>query len=181
MRETKLGEILTKEAGRDAVHIAVAPAIASHELHPGQHVGVSPDGLAAHAGNHIGVVDPFLKQSVKQGERFFVCLYPGTITSLRHEWTHPSFPVANPLVDKEMEQSERWLRMYAITHNCYTDDHEEAFQELIAGLRSGELFFHGSDLHGRYDLDDEWELKKHAETYLGIDIDFDRFTFSCSC
>jgi hypothetical protein len=65
-------------------------------------------------------------------------------------------------------------------HNCY-DAPEKAFNDLIAGLRSGELYFHGSDLHGRYDLENESELRMHAERYLGIEIDFEQFTFSCSC
>jgi hypothetical protein len=76
------------------------------------------------------------------------------------------------------------LQAYAIRCNPYDfeqDGAEAALKRLLDGLRTGELFFYGSDLHGRYDVDDEWSLKEHAERYLGIEIDWGNFSFSCSC
>lgn len=40
---------------------------------------------------------------------------------------------------------------------------------------------YGRDLTGVYDLEDVDELRFHAERYLGIRINWDNFTFSCSC
>ena len=88
-----LGEIPAPDARRDAVHVAVAPVVAKHDLNPGDHVGLFPDGQAGYAGEHIGAVDPFLRNPVKAGERCWLFLYPNTVTSLRHSWTHPAFTV----------------------------------------------------------------------------------------
>lgn len=91
-----LGHLPGPDARRDAVHVAVAPVEAAEELQPGQHIGLIDN--KAH-GNHpspVGVVDPFLSTVVNLGERFWLFLYPNTVTSLRHVWTHPAFKVQVP-------------------------------------------------------------------------------------
>jgi hypothetical protein len=82
---------------RDAIHIAVAPVTAANRLTPGQHVGLVEEGnleLAGPCEQNMGVVDPFLVNMVEPGQRFWLFLYPGTITGLRHVWTHPVFSKA---------------------------------------------------------------------------------------
>ena len=90
-----LGELITNgDRRRDAVHIAVVPAIAEKQLTPGQHVGLTRHDNVETVGpcdQPIGIVDPYLTAAVEPGQRFWLCLYPGTITSLRHVWTHPAF------------------------------------------------------------------------------------------
>lgn len=77
--------------------------------------------------------------------------------------------------------AEQWLRCYASKMNSY-DTPDVAFDNLIKGLKSGEVFAHGTDLHGLHDLDDASELREKAELYLSRPIDdWDNFTFSCSC
>ena len=180
MSEANLGKLIDETAQRDAIHVAIAPVVAAHDMNPGMHVGLDAKGLANHVAVHVGIVDPFLTSMVQKGQRFYMVLYPKSITSLRHDWTHPAFPRQVLPAEGSREESELWLRLYAKDKNCY-DDSEKAFNDLIAGLRSGELYFHGSDLHGRFDLENESELRMHAERYLGIEIDFGRFEFSCSC
>jgi hypothetical protein len=86
-------------ARRDCVHVAVAPVVAGIEMDPGQGVTKGGDGLfysfpLDHDGC-LGVVDPFRTEPVKRGERFWLLLKPGTITGLRHMWSHEAF-VAQP-------------------------------------------------------------------------------------
>ena len=99
-----LGKLIEGVAFRDAIHIAVYPAIAGEDLEPGERVGFLDDGLMyCHADDskNIGIVDPFLHQGVGEGYKFWLCLFPNTVTSLRHVWTHPAFKVKPPEVRSE--------------------------------------------------------------------------------
>lgn len=92
--EIRLGETPEGNARRDSVHMPVVPVVAAFDLDPGQHIGFIDASMQAVGmkQDSIGVVDPFLPRSVRKGERFWMLLYPGSITSLRHHWTHPAFP-----------------------------------------------------------------------------------------
>jgi hypothetical protein len=85
-----LGKIITTRQERDAIHIAVVPMTAGQKLQPGDKVWMENGRAMLGAINSIGVVDPFLTVSVQHGETFWLYLNPGSITSLRHEWTHPA-------------------------------------------------------------------------------------------
>ena len=91
-----IGKLLTEAGGRDAVHVAIAPTTAPCELQPGQHV--NQDGYPENPEvRTVGIVDPFLREPVRKGERFWLFLYPNSVTSLRHEWTHPAYPNISPV------------------------------------------------------------------------------------
>ena len=93
METPTLGRLIEGDARRDAVHVAIAPVTAGETVHPGQHVGFLADGTVGDVDprDRIGVIDPFLKNVVLSGWRCWLCLYPNTVTSLRHVWQHPAF------------------------------------------------------------------------------------------
>jgi hypothetical protein len=76
---------------RDAVHVAVVPLRARRALSPGDRVDA--DGDLATAGRPaVGIVDPFLTGPVEPGREYWLCLFPRTVTGMRHAWKHPAFP-----------------------------------------------------------------------------------------
>lgn len=94
--ETQIGSLIAgNERRRDAIHVAVAPVTAVEQLEPGQHIGLrSPcdtEHVSSESSELIGIVDPFLSESVAPGERFWMFLYPCTVTGMRHAWRHPAF------------------------------------------------------------------------------------------
>lgn len=140
--EVHLGRLIEDgDQLRDAVHIAVAPMTAGEDLEPGDHVCVlhGDMGVAwsiSPTMGAIGVVDPYLKATVRAGERFWLFLMPNTITSLRHEWTHPDFePRA---ADDVRALSWEWLR-----------DHEDIYrfvaEDLVEAVAANEDFCFGDD------------------------------------
>lgn len=111
--ELGIGKIITTPQERDAIHVALTPVVAGEELQPGQHVGVMlcEDGrYHAHTGAfpNIGIVDPFLIESVKESQECWLFLYPNTVTSLRHEWTHPAFSKATRQEVKTLNEGCPW-------------------------------------------------------------------------
>jgi hypothetical protein len=103
----KLGQlIMDGDRRRDAIHIAVAPVTAAVRLAPGEHVGLVQEGnpeLAGPCDDNIGVVDPFLVEDIEPGQRFWLFLYPGTITGLRHVWTHPAYTAVAAAVKEKLQ------------------------------------------------------------------------------
>jgi len=104
-----LGMIIGDTEKRDAIYLAVEPVVAQEKLYPGQDVG--PNGTKE---NPVGIVDPFLKEPVQPGQRFWLVIYPRQIHSLRHVWTHPSFPdESNDFIKenhkRQIKFSKEWM------------------------------------------------------------------------
>lgn len=111
-----LGTILEGECGRDAIHLAVIPMIAGEDLWPGYKIGIL-DGKANMKAKTLGIVDPFLTERVKIGQKFWMVILPRQITSLRHVWAHPDIPnIADPIdpvVNTDLEASRAWIANFA--------------------------------------------------------------------
>jgi hypothetical protein len=194
-----MGEILPADVeGRDAVHVAVIAVTAGHWLQAGDHVavyGAEPKltALAEDGDGTVGIVDPFLSKKVKKGERFWLYLYPRTITALSHKWSHPAFDGMEKAKDSVYAvpnlklKSEQWLRDFTDRTDC---PGYERLMELIAnegigkegrGCRNDGEYLHiaGSSAYGAIPR----EFWDHVEIVLGNKIpDNKRATyFTCSC
>lgn len=182
-----IGTIISESEARDAIHLAVEPVIAAETIEPGKPVRLAFDGRAVRTYWHsdgIGIVDPFLKEPVKPGERFWLVLYPGQVTSLRHVWTHPKLDASNQKLASAItgaaaspEVSKAWLEAYAdsidVTYRALMRHAEE-------WLRHEEYWIGGAEFEALYFPSDFWV---HYETVTGEKVPEDRRQefISCSC
>lgn len=182
----KLGQIINDYQKRDAIHIAVAPVVAVEELAPGQHVGFVLNNNAESVGktrNPIGVVDPFLRHKVRPGERFWMFLYPNTITSLRHEWAHPAFDAREVFGKLEDSPSKKWLEDFAKKLDVNYDEMIQAAHTYITDkiqILDVEGMTSDGDWRGNETPEEFWG---HFENVTGRKIDPDKRGdfFTCTC
>lgn len=164
---------------KDALHVAVAPVVAAHDLQRGDAIGFIVEGDCEKVGkvdNPIGIVDPFLEEIfVYRGMRFWMFLYPNTITTLKHVWKHPAFEEK----PNEMGASEKWLREYAAEVGV---SYEETMEHAQQSLQDNEYYHTLS-----YDTPDivfsqAENFWKHFEKQTGVLVaDKKKTFFSCSC
>lgn len=179
-----LGTLIGQGEKRDAIHLAVLPAIAGKRLKPGQSISYV-DGVAVADASGIGIVDPFLSKPVMPKETFWMVIKPRLITSLRHVWTHPVLPdesqtttvdnLSCAISEKDVAFAE--LERIADEVDC------EVYQ-LIEGaasyIRYGDYLCEGGRWEGTYLPDEFWPA---YEKYTGKKVaEDDRGSFfSCSC
>lgn len=176
--EIRLGALIEGDELRDAVHIAVAPVVAYRGVMPGTAIGFVDDSdteVDALSENLIGIVDPFLTKMVKRGERFWMFLFPNSITSLRHEWTHPAFEIGPQVAPKTKAET----RLIAFAENSGL-----SYQALLDGakdyLENNEYLSQGGRWEGHSLYDEFWD---DYEIMTGTKVgDNERGSFfSCSC
>lgn len=115
--QTTVGQILTQEAQRDAVHFALAPLEALEQCYRGQAVRLAATDPTKFRGcdyndrKCIGIVDPFLPvdADIEKGTRCWIFLKPNTITGLRHTWDHPYFPDPKPPVENTSSLTDKQI------------------------------------------------------------------------
>lgn len=183
MKDTPiLGKLIVGDAYRDAVHIAIAPVIAGEKLLPNQDIGLSSDGKAVLNAEHIGKVDPLLDLPVKQGQKFYMWLYPNTITSLRHNWDHPLFPKeSSNCLNADKNESKVWITEFAVElHQSYDDLMEGARQYFEFGYYA----YDNSESFKDVNYDKWAEFWGHWEVVTGSkvrDEDNKDCFYTCSC
>ena len=181
----KLGKLLGDDAKRDAIHVAIAPCTAAERLTPGENVGVKRVDGGDYAGNgykpHVGIVDPFLKDSVKKGQRFYVCLYQGTVTSLRHDWTHDGFA---EVMDQDVVTSDDLALLSAVVTlkdqaRIIGMSHVELMAATKRWIDYGDYNVGSESDHGDgFDPEVFWPA---YEALMGVKVAKPHSFFSCSC
>lgn len=183
MSDLGLGKIITSPQQRDAIHVAVAPVVAAMDLDPGWHIGIDSEGLASISATKMGIVDPFLQQGVRPGERFWMFLYPNTITALRHDWTHPGFKSDRELSAETMEmlsgceEAENWIRAFSAKYGVSYDEMVSAAQDY---LDTGEYFCRGGTFEGEWVPDEFWDHFEKVTRKAVPSEKRDSF-FTCAC
>lgn len=170
MQNLRIGNLIRGAQERDAIHVAVAPVEAAEQLSPGWHVGVS-EGKADRLRKTIGIVDPFLREPVPAGRRFWLFLYPDTITSLRHDWSHPEFGPSSKAEDAD-PIAISVLRSFA---EEIGEEYETTLDYLAQMADQGYV-----DGRSIYDAIHE-EVWDAYERLTGTKVEEKHGSFSCSC
>lgn len=181
-----IGTKLKGDEKRDAVHFAILPVIIDDEYaYAGNNVEFTVGSTEKvrtchrHGNPGLGIIDPFLQESLRMGDRCWLFLHPNSVQGMRHEWFHPDIDDPAPI----SSESERWLRTFA---NSYGMDYDEVL-EIAQGQGEDNYFCaNGRDLHSRDELKDgEYELFwSHIEKITGKVFDGNHrhnIGWSCSC
>lgn len=192
MNDPSIGKLIEGAADRDAIHVAIHPAICKNQVRPGTSVAIEKvdrQGLAvvypSIFGDRVGIVDPFLTETVPADTPFWLFLLPKTVTSLRHHWTHPEFPDPKPDAADPRDapsESEAWLRDFADNANMSYKQLLESADEYVS---TGDFFrqYGGQEaqnwMEGR-----EREFWMHYQILTGRRVPEEMTShnyFSCSC
>jgi hypothetical protein len=172
---------------RDALHIAVIVAKVREPVWPGDHVGIKKiDGtyyVSYSFRPHVAVVNPFEKDK-KYDDTCLLCLYPGSISSLRHAWEHDSFDhdSYSKKLEKRYEDSHiGWITKWAA---CYGMDFDEVVEYGKRYVEYGDYVNHGPRFDGESVPDEFWTHYNELDGIKGTKYenkDGGGSFFTCSC
>lgn len=208
MSEITLGRLITDpNAMRDAVHIALTPVIAvGNDIRPGCllrfEFGSKTRVLCAdfyHEEEAVGIADPFLvtrprpriysygeneneqPERVRNGDRIWMMLFPGSVTGMRHHFQHPALDAPSPT----FSEAELWLRRFAERWGFRYDEMINIATHPDGEDFGGYIVAHGRDVHGQDDLGDDLELFwSNIEALNGTRYETahrERVGWSCTC
>jgi hypothetical protein len=183
MADIGMGKLIEHdEMVMDAVHVAVITMTACGKLHPGDDVGFDDTGdrsyVTRNTRKSIGIVDPFLKKPVQDGQRFWLFLYPNSTTPMRHSWKHPDFEVATAPQMPNREAAEKYMREVA-------DHADMSYDALMKELKR--VNDRGGYITLGFDTPDELttpraDMWRHWSIITGEVInDPDGYVLGCSC
>ena len=174
---------------KDAIHIAIAQVSAGESLSAGDHVGFKEGETVVYKDtNCIGIVDPYLKDTVSKDRLFYLFLYPNTVTSLTHQWEHPSF---NRTPEK-IAAARKWLDDNG--EDRYDDDDAYVYSSknadrFIDEFEKGSMNYYalGDDFSEKYNYNENgfrkkfWDNLEIVTGKLATKEQRDQEYFTCSC
>lgn len=181
--QQNIGKILNGAEPRDAIHIAVYSVRAGEKLWAGDRIGIKNGKAFKRDVKPIGIVDPYLIIPAQEGDWFYLFLFPNTITSLRHNWSHPDLDNQEDRKNYEyssVTDSKVWLQNFA-------DEWGMDYDEMINSADSGYgITARGnSEIHSWGELEDGGaEFWHHLEIVTGKKYSVthrEDTYFSCSC
>jgi hypothetical protein len=156
LNDVKLGQLAEKTGVRDAVHVAIVSATASGVLMPGQWVRIEGEhARASIPADAHGIVDPYLRTPVDSDQCCYVCLVPGLVTGMRHQWECDAIDAEKKNMLKE--DAVAWIGRFAWllmvenvgTHAaalCHADAYQTMMYHIDKWLATGLPFVeNGSD------------------------------------
>ena len=179
MSDAGIGKLIEGESNRDAIHIAIAPVVANETLMPGQHIGfiAGSTSVVDIVPDTIGIVDPFLRRPILRGQAFYMCLYPNTVTGMRHHWSHPAFvaEVKPTQVSKATGIIEQTAAEFGLVYDEFMDTVRDF-------LRTGDYACEGGRWDGQslWGNDEFWDAYEEV-TGTKVHQDDRGGVFSCSC
>lgn len=182
-----LGKLIpdSKVVARDAIHVAVAPVVATVPLAPGDRIDFATKDNRVNVtkvlSGGFGIVDPFLDTYVMPGQGCWAFLFPNTVTGLRHDWEHPSFKGTTTATAQDVASARITDMAKLIGHPFETFDAlMEHVESCIAG---GDHYVEHGHEHMRivwYEIEDEFW--KHYESLTGKKKPVEHtWFFCCSC
>jgi len=167
---------------RDAIHIAVIPLVAAEILIPGQHITINDMGQACGSVlAPIGIVDPYIMEGkIKPGQKFWMFLYPKTVTNLRHDWEHPVFKAVEEKITNQVKIDKKASEIYLINFAGALGLTCSNLIRRMTSILGGEEDW----IHLNFDIPDydPVEAWMHFEIITGLNVENKNKNFiSCAC
>lgn len=182
-REIVLGTKPENPGIRDAVHVPVISVIAHANLRRSESIGIveiNGQIVSSFDNTHVGIVDPFSPTVIiNRDDNFWLCLYPNTITSLRHVWEHPvlsklSTSEKSPDFIDRVIGSKLWIANFASKLDM---DYDELIFAAKSRIR-GNYVYDNSEKYKDFDFTEFWH---HYQIVYGGDLQDLGAPFTCSC
>lgn len=179
--DIKTGKLIEEGdiVSRDAIHIAMSPEVAGERLLPGQHVGIDngEERVVVSCLNPVGIVDPLLKDIVEKGQKFWLWVYPNTVTGMRHHWQHPDFE-EELREDYNKADAVSWVQDYCKSLGV---EYDELMSHAKVYLGSHYHYWSEGSLFDGECLPDVFWDKYEIITGTTVKDDDRGSFFSCSC
>jgi len=187
MSDPGLGKLLDRHGDyrRDAIHVPIDPAVAGEDFIAAAKIRRHSDGLWYRAlfKEPHAIADPLLPDSIREGDRFWAWIVPGSIKSLRHAWEHPDLPSPSSEDDGGATQAptQQWTESFKWLHDAAANallTYDELMDGAKAWLRGHESL--GVKMNHDYFPEGFWT---HYQIVTGVVVPQDRQTdfFECRC